>query len=202
MAAALPERLEQVYVGWPRAALERNPLMTLRLERGMSTPEFLAQDGPDKCWLPIPSRSAMTAFLAPSAAINIIRARSAVACPVERRRTKDSSSSRSATDKTIETAALPRAIPASIIGRQNYDRNFSISKLLDQYTSYRGRWTRGESAGRFRRTINRLKFAIAAGSGHSPPISARCKALILLRRLRAPRSKMLSSLRFRQNSPR
>jgi hypothetical protein len=50
--------------------------------------------------------------------------------------------------------------------------------------SYRGRWTRGESAGRFRRTINRLKFAIAAGSGHSPPISARCKALILLRRLR------------------
>ena len=51
----------------------------------------------------------MTVFVAPSAAINIIRARSAVACPVERRRTKDSSSSRSATDKKIETAALPRA---------------------------------------------------------------------------------------------
>jgi hypothetical protein len=72
----------------------------------------------------------MTVFVAPSAAINIIRARSAVACPVERRRTKDSSSSRSATDKKIETAALPRAIAASIIRGQNYDRNFSIRTLV------------------------------------------------------------------------
>src|SRR5580704_2258843 len=59
--------------------------------------------------------------------------------------------------------------------------------------SYRGRWTRGESAGRFRRTINRLKFAIAAGSGHSPPISARFADSIEVTS-RRPRSKMLSSL--------
>src|SRR6202007_2882554 len=80
-----------------------------------------------------PSCPAIPTFVAPSAAANTIRARIASACPVERRRAKDSSSRRSSTLSSIADA-LPFAIPPSQI------RRTESLKLRDQDTRHQKVW--------------------------------------------------------------